>query len=133
MNKQELVAAVAESTGLPRGDAARAVEAVLEAVTTTLDTTLAREVTDLVGDADSLTFANYNMENLDAAEESTDGSFDRFDQLAADIVNNLRSPDIIAAQELQDADGPGGGSDLTAVATANAALYVCVASAWVGK
>ncbi|WP_161792440.1 Calx-beta domain-containing protein [Croceibacterium mercuriale] len=95
---------------------------VTEAVTTTLDTTLAREVTDLVGDADSLTFANYNMENLDAAEESTDGSFDRFDQLAADIVNNLRSPDIIAAQELQDADGPGGGSDLTAVATANALI-----------
>ncbi|QXQ04775.1 HU family DNA-binding protein [Sphingosinicellaceae bacterium] len=36
MNKQELVTAVAESTGLPRGDAGRAVEAVLDAVTATL-------------------------------------------------------------------------------------------------
>ena len=36
MNKQELVAAVAENTGLPRGDAGRAVEAVLDAVTAAL-------------------------------------------------------------------------------------------------
>ncbi len=36
MNKQDLVASVAESTGLARGDAGRAVEAVLEAVTAAL-------------------------------------------------------------------------------------------------
>jgi len=33
MNKQDLVAAVAEASGLARGDAGRAVEAVLETVT----------------------------------------------------------------------------------------------------
>ena len=36
MNKQDLVAAVAEATGLPRGDAGRSVEAVLDAVTAAL-------------------------------------------------------------------------------------------------
>ncbi|WP_347302537.1 Calx-beta domain-containing protein [Croceibacterium sp. TMG7-5b_MA50] len=95
---------------------------VTEAVTVTRDTTLNREVTDLVGDADSLTFANYNMENLAATEESTDGTPDRFDALAADIVNNLKSPDIIAAQELQDADGAGAGPNLSAQATADALI-----------
>ena len=36
MNKQDLVVAVAEATGLARGDAGRAVEAVLDIVTETL-------------------------------------------------------------------------------------------------
>lgn len=36
MNKQDLVAAVADDTGLARGDAARAVDAVLEAVSAAL-------------------------------------------------------------------------------------------------
>jgi DNA-binding protein HU-beta len=36
MNKQELIAAVAESSGLPRGDASRAVEAVFETISSTL-------------------------------------------------------------------------------------------------
>ena len=36
MNKQELIAAVADSSGLPRGDAGRAVEAVFETISSTL-------------------------------------------------------------------------------------------------
>ncbi len=36
MNKQELVIAVAEAAGLARGDAARAVDAILDEVTGTL-------------------------------------------------------------------------------------------------
>lgn len=36
MNKQELIVAVAESSGLPRGDASRAVEAVFDAISSTL-------------------------------------------------------------------------------------------------
>jgi len=95
---------------------------VTEAVTTTLDVTLQEETTTLTGDADSVTFATYNMENLDAAEEDLTGAPDRFDALAYDIVVNMGSPDIIAAQELQDADGPGGGADLSAQATAQALI-----------
>lgn len=36
MNKQELIAAVAENSGLQRGDASRAVEAVFDTISTTL-------------------------------------------------------------------------------------------------
>ena len=36
MNKQELIGAVAEHAGLPRGDAARAVEAVFDTITQNL-------------------------------------------------------------------------------------------------
>lgn len=36
MNKQELIASVAETTGLGRNDAARAVESVFDAITATL-------------------------------------------------------------------------------------------------
>ena len=36
MNKQELIGNVAETTGLSRGDASRAVESVFEAITTAL-------------------------------------------------------------------------------------------------
>lgn len=36
MNKQDLIASVAESSGLPRSDAGRAVEAVFETISATL-------------------------------------------------------------------------------------------------
>lgn len=36
MNKQELISAVADRTGMARGDAGRAVEAVIETITDTL-------------------------------------------------------------------------------------------------
>ena len=36
MNKQELIGAVAETTGLSRGDAGRAVESVFDTITTAL-------------------------------------------------------------------------------------------------
>ncbi|WP_017326055.1 endonuclease/exonuclease/phosphatase family protein [Synechococcus sp. PCC 7336] len=66
--------------------------------------TLTPETTTLVGGADQLTIASYNVENLDPG----DGT--RFDAIAAQIVNNLNSPDIIGLQEVQDNDGPGNAS-----------------------
>ena len=84
---------------------------VTEAVTVTQDVTLARETTALKGDADHLSIATYNVENLDPG----DG---KYDVLASNIVNNLRAPDIVALQEIQDADGAGNGADLSGVATA---------------
>lgn len=84
---------------------------VTEAVAVTQDVTLEREVTELAGDANYLSIATYNLENLDASDM-------KFDILASDIVYNLRAPDIIAVQEIQDADGAGSGGDLSGAATA---------------
>lgn len=60
---------------------------------------LAPEVTTLTSGAGSLTVATFNVLNLDPG----DGA--RFGQLAQQIVDNLKSPDIIALQEVQDNDG----------------------------
>jgi predicted extracellular nuclease/uncharacterized protein YjiK len=75
-----------------------------------------REVTKLVGDATHLTLANYNVENLDPS----DGG--RFGILAADIVNHLLAPDVIALQEIQDADGAGNGANLSGYVTAQSLI-----------
>jgi hypothetical protein len=88
---------------------------VTEAVTASTDVgPLPRETTSLVGTADRLTMVTYNVENLDP----TDGAV-KFNLLANDIVFNLRAPDIIAFQEIQDADGAGSGSNLSGADTAN--------------
>jgi predicted extracellular nuclease len=69
------------------------------------------EVTTLRGDANHVTVATYNLENLDPG----DG---KYDLLANDIVYSLRAPDIIGVQEIQDADGAGGGSNVSGTVTA---------------
>ncbi|WP_058754284.1 endonuclease/exonuclease/phosphatase [Sphingomonas endophytica] len=84
---------------------------VTEAVEVTKQATLAREVTTLKGDATHLSIATYNVENLDPG----DG---KYDVLAGNIVYNLGAPDIVAVQEIQDADGAGKGSDLSGQKTA---------------
>ena len=61
---------------------------------------LVKETGTLTGDADHLLVASYNAENLDP----TDGAA-RFNTIAAEILNNLRAPDIVALQEIQDNDG----------------------------
>ena len=43
--------------------------------------------------------ATFNVENLDPGDDS-------FDELAALIVDNLKSPDIVALEEIQDNNGP---------------------------
>jgi uncharacterized protein len=84
---------------------------VTEAVTVTKDVTLEREATTLGGDANNLSIATYNVENLDPGDN-------KFDILAGNIVYSLRAPDIVALQEIQDADGAGTGSDLSGTVTA---------------
>ena len=61
---------------------------------------IAREVTAAASPG-QLAMATFNVENLDAAEGP-----DKFNALAAMIVNNLRSPDILALEEIQDNNGP---------------------------
>ncbi|MFS0737782.1 Ig-like domain-containing protein [Sphingomonas sp. 1P06PA] len=99
---------------------------VTQAVTVANDITLDREVTDLVGDADTVTIATLNVENL-GGDEITPG-FDRFEQFAQDIIVNLRTPDIIGVQEIQDADGAGSGGNLSGQITAQALIDAIIAA-----
>lgn len=61
---------------------------------------------------DTLTVAGYNVENLDPNDE--DGDRDvangKFEAIAAQIVERLGAPDIVALQEVQDNDGSDGSS-----------------------
>ncbi|MFB2892388.1 SdiA-regulated domain-containing protein [Aerosakkonemataceae cyanobacterium BLCC-F50] len=61
---------------------------------------LQKEVTNLTGTANQLTVATFNVENLDP----NDGAA-KFTGLANAIVNNLKSPDIINLEEVQDNNG----------------------------
>ena len=65
-----------------------------------VDNGLQREVTDAPG-ANQLSVATFNFENLDTGDPQS-----KFDQLAGMIVTNLRSPDIIGGEEVQDNNGP---------------------------
>ena len=51
------------------------------------------------GDCEGLTVGSYNVENL-SPESAT------LNQIAADIVNYLQSPPLVAIQEIQDDNGP---------------------------
>jgi len=87
---------------------------VSEAVTVTDNVTLEEETTTLAGDRDHLTVASYNVENMDLG----DAASGKFDLLAGDIVYSLGAPDIIALQEVQDANGLNGSDALSGVETA---------------
>ncbi|HYX12480.1 MAG TPA: Ig-like domain-containing protein, partial [Candidatus Acidoferrum sp.] len=60
---------------------------------------LARETTS-APDADQLSVATFNVENLDANDPAA-----KFDALAGLIVHNLRAPDVLSIEEVQDNDG----------------------------
>lgn len=91
--------------------------------TTTTDVSLGLETSTLAGDATHLTVASFNVENLDPTDPQS-----RFDALAGDIVAGMNSPDIIGLQEVQDADGPGNGADLSGQATADKLIAAIVAA-----
>ncbi len=59
---------------------------------------LVQEITSLRGDAGTLSIAEWNVENLDPSDP-------KFDAIAKVIGTNLRSPDILALQEIQDSNG----------------------------
>jgi predicted extracellular nuclease len=51
--------------------------------------------------AGQLAVATFNVENLDPADPQS-----KFDGLAAQIVTNLKAPDLVALEEVQDNSGP---------------------------
>ena len=61
---------------------------------------LTREVTALTAGVSDLTIATFNVENLDPGDGAT-----KFNALASAIVTNLKSPDIINIEEVQDNNG----------------------------
>ncbi|AFY57726.1 putative extracellular nuclease [Rivularia sp. PCC 7116] len=74
-----------------------------------VDSTIEPETTAIEGNADKLTVASYNVLNLDPndSDGDTDVADGRFDAIASQIVNNLKTPDIIGLQEIQDNSGSG--------------------------
>ena len=76
-------------------------ELQLTSALTRVDGGLAREVTRPQLSTE-LTVASFNVENLSPVDPPA-----KFARLAGLIVDNLRSPDIVAVQEIQDNDGPG--------------------------
>ena len=65
---------------------------------------LVRETTS-APTAHQIAVATFNVENLAGTDPQS-----KYDHLAALIVNNLRSPDIIGIEEVQDNDGVAGGT-----------------------
>ncbi len=65
------------------------------------------ETTNLMGGKNKLTVASYNVLNLDPndADGDTDVADGRFNAIATQIVTNLKAPDIIGLQEIQDNTG----------------------------
>lgn len=61
--------------------------------------TLQRETTTLDGAANALTVGTFNVENLDPGDTS-------FAAIGAAIAGNLKSPDILCVEEMQDNSGP---------------------------
>jgi len=61
---------------------------------------LTREITNLTATPNQLTVATFNVENLDPGDGAV-----QFNNLANRIVNNLRSPDILSLEEIQDNNG----------------------------
>jgi predicted extracellular nuclease len=80
------------------------------------------EVTSLVASTNQLTIADFNVENLDPS----DGT--RFNTLAAIIVNNLRSPDILSLAEVQDNNGATNDSVVDATTTLNTLISAITAA-----
>ncbi|MEM9219797.1 MAG: endonuclease/exonuclease/phosphatase family protein [Cyanobacteria bacterium P01_F01_bin.150] len=82
------------------------------------------ETTALVGNSEQLTVASYNVFNLETndGDGDTDIANGRFAAIAAQITNNLGTPDIIGLQEIQDNSG----SSNDGITSASATLQVLV-------
>ncbi|MGK2858217.1 MAG: endonuclease/exonuclease/phosphatase family protein [Thermoanaerobaculia bacterium] len=81
------------------------------------------EVTALRGDAQHVTIATYNVLNLAATNDVA-----KFERVAASIVTNLGSPDVIGLEEIQDDSGPADDGVVTAAKTLSKLVDAIVAA-----
>ncbi|HET8757747.1 MAG TPA: Ig-like domain-containing protein [Solirubrobacteraceae bacterium] len=65
---------------------------------------LQREVTDAPS-SKQLAIASFNVENLAPTDPQA-----KFDGLACTLIDNLKAPDVVAVEEIQDNDGVSGGT-----------------------
>lgn len=72
-----------------------------EAIPSVTKADLSREVTSLNPETDDLSFASFNVYNLD-----TNDPREKFDDFAETIVTGLKAPHIITLSEVQDNNGP---------------------------
>ncbi|MBD2435604.1 DUF4347 domain-containing protein [Nostoc sp. FACHB-110] len=98
-------------------------EVLPTALTVTAPSTLSREVTNLTPTSDQLTVATFNVENLDPGDGAT-----QFANLADRIVHNLRSPDILGVEEIQDNNGATNNSVVDASVTYQTLIEAIVAA-----
>ncbi len=75
---------------------------------------LTKEVSNLNPTANQLTVATFNLSNLAPGDSTA-----KFANLASTVVSNLKSPDILAVQEIQDSNGATNDSVVDAIATYN--------------
>jgi len=103
---------------------------VTEAFTPVAPSTLTPEVTELTTADDKLTVVSYNVLNLDPndGDGDTDVADGRFVTIAQQIVNNLKSPDIIGLQEIQDGSGSANDGTVSAAATLQALVDAIAAA-----
>jgi predicted extracellular nuclease len=83
---------------------------------------LAKETTSTPG-PDQLAVATFNVENLDPGDGPA-----KFNGLAAVVVNNLRAPDIVALEEVQDNNGPADDGTVDASTTATTLINAIAAA-----
>ncbi len=112
---------------------------------TVTDSTIQPETTNLMGGADKLTVASYNVLNLDPndADGDEDVADGRFNAIANQIVSNLKAPDIIGLQEIQDNSGSGDDGVISAdqtlqqlvdaIATAGGPTYSFIDNTFIGN
>jgi predicted extracellular nuclease len=116
---------IARLEGLLVPDATRPARLLVPALEGHVKGELPRAPTRLAGDEEHLTIASFNVENFSAVQPR------RADDLARGVVRWLRSPAIVALQEIQDDDGPGaegkpGHSDVVSAAATFAAICSAV-------
>ncbi|HYP40410.1 MAG TPA: S-layer homology domain-containing protein [Chloroflexia bacterium] len=73
--------------------------------------------------ANEVSIATFNVENLDPGDPAS-----KFEELAGLIVNNLKSPDIVTIEEIQDNDGPTNSTIVSATVTYNMLISYTVAA-----
>lgn len=85
---------------------------VTDPVTIKEDVTPVREVTTIVADARALTIGTFNVENLAATDADA-----RFTAIADAIAVNLKTPDILTIEEIQDNNGATAGDGTSSTGT----------------